>query len=224
MIQAPHHVPFSTSCRGELDKQLNASSRLDSKPGSLPIINQWGSYMYLPNQPYLSIFDTDLTRCFFFLQFLSKVSRESCYITAIPSYMATYNLHVQYSLWYKISGLWNESNIRCHSNSDMPPFRYPHARFCSPVPHILRIYGLPNGIPLGILAPPISRSANQIAVLHLLTPERTKWLYIKARLAENHAVSSSHQPQGALQLGGQPSTPRIALVSLATKGVASETR
>ena len=40
---------------------------------------------------------------------------------------------------------------RCHSNSDIPPFRYHGARYpriiCTPVPHILRICG-PLSAPL----------------------------------------------------------------------------
>ena len=43
--------------------------------------------------------------------------------------------------------------IQCHSNSDIPPVWYPHARYpkiiCSPVPHILSIYyyDIPDGTP-----------------------------------------------------------------------------
>ena len=46
---------------------------------------------------------------------------------------------------------------RCHSNSEVPSFRYPHATYpriiCTPIQHILKIYGLPNGTPWVILNP-----------------------------------------------------------------------
>jgi hypothetical protein len=47
---------------------------------------------------------------------------------------------------------------RCHSYFDIHPFRHPPARypriFGTPVPYILRIYGIPNGTPWEILHPP----------------------------------------------------------------------
>ena len=63
----------------------------------------------------------------------------------------------KYLLRIEISRLIMIAHTRCHSNIDIPPFRYPRATYpriiCIPVQNILRIYGIPSGTPWEILNP-----------------------------------------------------------------------